>query len=201
MATKIETIHALTTAEIARQVQMHSARRRAIVEERAAIYANAQKNGWAVESPIVDADERAAREIAKSLLNGSAPPSLSLPPPITRDRGLDREQRAIDIVLKILGDEHLAARAAEAVEWMETHNDEWRELAREIVLSAVRLDALESRARQLLNSCPDIFAVRLPMALIANNRVSEIPLGELKAAAAAEGIVKNTEIRKVENVD
>src|SRR5258707_5431887 len=95
-------IHALTTAEIGRQVRMHSERRKQIVAERAAMYASALKNGTTGETPVVDADERAAREHAKHLLNGSAPESLNLPPEIARDRILLREQRGIEITLKIL---------------------------------------------------------------------------------------------------
>jgi hypothetical protein len=195
-------IHVLTVAEIDRQVRLHSERRRQIVNERAGLYAHALKNnGSGAEAPI-DADEYAAREIAKSLLNGSAPPSLLLPPEITRDKLLYREERAIDIILKIFGDKALVARAVEAVEWAEAHRDEWRHLAREITLNAVRLDALECRAKQLLEGCSDPSAVRLPMILIVNSRaISEIPLNDLKAAALAEGIVTAAEIRKFENVE
>jgi hypothetical protein len=57
-------IHALTVAEIARQMRLHSERRRQIVNERAAIYASTLKNGSGAETAIVDADERAAREHA-----------------------------------------------------------------------------------------------------------------------------------------
>src|SRR5258705_92225 len=121
-----ESIHALTTAEIGRQVRMHTERSRQILNERAAMYASAMKNGYSGDTPVVDADERAAREHAKSLLNGSAPESLSLPPEITRDRMLLLEQRGIEIVLKILGDKSLVARASEAVEWAEAHGPQWR---------------------------------------------------------------------------
>jgi hypothetical protein len=116
MATKNTEIHALTTAEIGRQVKIHSDRSRQIINERAAMYANALKNGNSGDTPIVDAGERAAREHAKSLLNGSAPESLSLPREITRDRMLLREQRGIEIVLKILSDKALVCLASEAVE-------------------------------------------------------------------------------------
>src|SRR5439155_14282924 len=105
----------LTCAEIDRQVRLHSERRRQIINERAAMYASALKNGTSGETPVVDADERAAREHAKGLLNGAAPESLSLPPEITRDRMLLREQRGIEIALKILTDKSLVSRAADAV--------------------------------------------------------------------------------------
>ena len=154
------------------------------------------------DAPIIDADERAAREHAKTLLNGAAPASLSSPEAdVTLDKLLYREMRGIDIALKILNDKELVAKAVEAVEWGEAHGAEWRQLAREITLTAVRLDALERGARQLLAGCPDLLAVQLPMIVIVNSRsISEIPLDDLKAAAVAEGITSAGEIRKAENV-
>jgi hypothetical protein len=199
MATKNTEIHTLTTAEIGRQVKIHSDRSRQIINERAAMYANALKNGGSGDTPILDADERAARQHAKSLLNGSAPESLSLPPEITRDRMLLREQRGIEIVLKILSDKSLVARASEAVEWAEAHGDQWRALCRDIVLSAIKLDALEQSARELLARCPDIFAVRLPMGnKIGGRAISETPISDLKDAALAKGVVTSAEIRKAQ---
>jgi hypothetical protein len=199
MATNTQEIHTLTTAEIARQVAIHTARRRQIVNERAAMFANALKNGGSTESPVVDSDERAAREHAKALLNGAAPPSLSLPPEITRDKALFREQRGIDIALRILADESLAARAADAVAWSETHSDQWGALCREIALAAIRLQALENRARELIGQCPDIFAVRLPMTnLIGGRTVAEIPVSDLTDAAISEGVITLAEIRKAQ---
>ena len=171
-------IHALTVSEINRQVAIHSARRRQIVEQRASIYAAAQKNGSASDAPIIDADEKAAREHAKTLLNGAAPASLSaLESGVTLDKFLYREMRGIDIALKILDDQELVAKAVEAVEWGEAqHGAEWRQLARDITLTAVRLDALDRGARQLLAGCPDLLAVQLPMTVIVNSRsISRFP--------------------------
>src|SRR6516165_10761175 len=152
-----QTLHELTTAEIARQVRVLSDRRQAIVEERAALYSDATKNGGHSSSPLVDADERAAREHAKALLNGSAPASLFVPPELTRDKVLSREQRGIDLALDILGRQELVTRAADAVLWAEKHGDRWHALCREIVLTAVRLGALEDAARELLAGCVDHF--------------------------------------------
>src|SRR5947207_9304484 len=196
-------IHELTTAEIARQIQMHSERRKEIVNERAAMYASVLKSGGgAFESPVVDADERAARAIAKNLLNGSAPESLSfMPLEITRDRMLLREQRGIDIALKILTDKGLVARAADSVAWAEANGDRWRALCREITLGAIRLETLEHSASELLEQCPDVFAVSLPMThLIGGRAISEIPLSELTETALAQGVVTSAEIRKAKNV-
>jgi len=196
-------IHELTLAEINRQTLTLTTRRRAITEERAAIYAAQVKSGVSIDAtPALDADERAAREQAKTLLNGSAPASLSLPPEISRDRILAREQRAIDIVLKVLGDKQTAARAATAVAWAEANSDRWRAVCRDITLAAVHLKALEAAARNLLSECVDIFAIRLPMGSIIGDRpVAEQPLDEVIQAALAEGIVTQPELRKASHVE
>jgi hypothetical protein len=204
MATKnnTETIHALTTTEIGRQISLHSERRQQITNERAAMYAGALKNGnTGGDTFVVDADERAAREHAKNLLNGSAPESLSLPPEITRDRMLLREQRGIDIVLKILADKSLVARATEAVEWAEANGNQWRTLCRDITLTAIKLEALEQSAHALIEQCPDIFAVNIPMGNVIGGRaISEISVSDLTEKALAQGVVTSAEIRKAQNV-
>jgi hypothetical protein len=202
MATKnSETIHELTTAEINRQVKLHHDRYIQIRNERADLYSSALKNGGAAPAPIIDDDETAARQHAKHLLNGAAPESLSSRESgITLDKKLYREMRGIDIAMKILTDKGLVARAAEAVEWAEAHRGEYRALCREMTLTAIRLEAVEARARRLLEGCGDLFAVRLPMVIITNSRsISAIPLGDLKDAALAEGVVSKAEIRKAEN--
>jgi hypothetical protein len=202
MATKNDQIHALTAAEIDRQIRIHSERRRQIVAERAAMFSNVLKNGTTNdETPVVDADERAAREHAKNLLNGSAPASLALPAEITRDKMLYREQRGIDITLKVLTDQELLARAAEAVAWAEAHADQWRALCREITLTAIKLAALEHSARELIGQCGDAFSVCLPMAnLIGGRPISEMPITDLTEAALKQSVVTSAEIRKAQNV-
>src|SRR5258708_841936 len=202
MATKpTETILEMTTAEIGRQAAVHSERRRQIVNERAKNYASAQKNGGWHDTPVVDADERAAREHAKSLLNGSAPESLSLPPEINRDRMLLREMRGIDIALKILASKDLVARAVEAVRWAEEHDGEWRTLCREITLTAIRLEALEDSARRLLEQCPDVSSIRFPMANVIGGRslCETRSISDLAEIALAQGVITSGEIKKAKN--
>ena len=202
MATKhTDQIHELTSAEINRKIRAIHESYTQDREERAALYAHALKTGNSGETPIIDADERAAREHAKTWLNGSAPASLDLPPEITRDRFLLRSMRGKEIALKILSDTSLVARAAEAVAWAEASSGPWRALCREITLTAIRLEALEQSARQLLDGCPDLTAVRLPMVVVANSRsISEIPLRDLTETALAEGVITNADIRKAQNV-
>jgi hypothetical protein len=78
MATKnTSEIHDLTTVEIARIKAPLFARHREIVNKRGENYKS--KTGSA---PVFDADEIAAREHARHLLNGAAPESLSMPPSV-----------------------------------------------------------------------------------------------------------------------
>jgi hypothetical protein len=189
-------IHALTTAEIARQARLLVAEEARIIEERAAIY---KGGGTAAETPI-DADERAARAIAKNLLNGNAPESLILPPEVNRDKMLYRKQRGIRIALKILADKDLVARATEAVIWAEKNADKWKNLCRDVVLTANKLDALERGAQELLEQCIDVSSISLPMAnRIGGRPISEMPLNELTEAALEAGVVTASEIRKARN--
>ena len=91
----------------------------------------------------------------------------------------------------------LAARATEAVAWAEENADKWRELCRDIVLTASKLDALERSARELIGQCIDIHSVRLPMANIIGGRaISETPISDLTEAALAAGVVTSGEIKK-----
>jgi hypothetical protein len=190
-------IHAQTAEEITRQLRIHSDRRAQIVNERARIYGSALKGG---ATPELDPDERASRAHALHLLNGNAPDSLSLPPEISRDRALLREQRGLDLVIRVLSSKQCLAVASEAVIWSENHRDEWCELARDIVLSAIKLDALERRACQLLAQCSDVTAVRLPLVNVIGGwpPVSEIPIGDLVERALAEKVITPAERRKAE---
>jgi hypothetical protein len=198
-------LHELTSAEITRQIAAHSDRRNAILAERAALFAERKRHDGVPNPPpavpTVSDDERAARDQARAMLNGSSPAFLkTVPTGISRDQELSREQRAIDIVLDVLNDKRVGARAVEAVAWAEQHGHEWRKLCREIVLTATKLAAMEAAAHALLAQCPDIFAVDLPMTTLISGvekrAVSEIPLHELQELAVAENIVTRSEIRK-----
>ena len=129
------------------------------------------------------------------------PKSLLAPPALTRDRVLAREQRALELVLKILSSDEVEARAAEAVRWSEENADRWRILCREIILVAIRLHALECSARELLDQCVDLHAVRLPLANVIGGRpISETSLGEIAERALHEGVITSAEKRKAEHV-
>src|SRR5450759_3829743 len=119
-------IHEMTSAEIGRQDTVLAELDRKITAELGERYKNALKNGG--PTPIIDADEQASREYARSFLNGAAPQSLLMAPELDRDKILYREKRGIAIVRKILASKDLAARAVEAVAWAEENTAKWCEL-------------------------------------------------------------------------
>ena len=89
------------------------------------------------------------------------------------------------------------ARAVEAVRWAEEHDGEWRTLCRDIVLTAVRLDAREDRSHRLLEQCIDVSSIRLPMAnKIGGRAISETPVSDLTEIALAAGLVTSAEVKK-----
>jgi hypothetical protein len=191
-------IHDMTVVEIGRQLTVLAERDRQITNELADRYKNALKNGGAI--PIIDADEQSAREYARSFLNGAAPQSLSMAPELDRDKILYREKRGIAIATKILASKDLAARAVEAVAWAEENADKWRELCRDVVLTAIRLDALECSARELIGRCIDIHSVRLPLGnLIGGRAISDTPISDLTERALAAGVVTSAEVKKAKS--
>jgi hypothetical protein len=213
MATKnTETVHELTRAEIARQIAAHADRRQQIVEQRAALYSRSSASG--TPTPSLSVEEKAARAHAKRLLNGVAPPSLD-PPSDANFSSLDMdlvvEQRGLDIAIKILSDSELVARAAEAVQWAESHAAEWRSLVRETIVTAARLAALESAAARLIDKCVDVDAVNLPMLnLIGRKSMKVVAPGfsgflsitpdDLIEAGLETGFVTKREIEKAKDV-
>jgi hypothetical protein len=200
MATKNTTsLHELARAEIARQVAALTARRDEITKERARLYEAQRRSGSAASSPL-NANELAARNVAKKLLNGSAPDGL-VPPDtssnITLDHQLAVEQRGIDIALKVLTDKDIEARAVEAVQWAETNRQKWRELCRDVVLTSIRLDALGESVSEFLATCPDFSAVNLPMgALIERRHLSDMLINELTNEALSTGLVSQSDVKK-----
>jgi hypothetical protein len=147
------------------------------------------RKGDRVENTITDADERAARENARVLLGGTAFKTVPLTDGIDPDRLLEREQRGIDLALKILNSEHLAAQAAASVAFSEEHRDEWRELARKMVIATVGLDALNERAQRFQNKCSGAL---LPLAGEINDlsrAISFMRATDFANAALAKGIV------------
>src|ERR1700688_2632006 len=91
-------IHALTVAEVSRQIGMYSQKRRAVSAELAAIFSAQQLAGRPTDQPLTD-HVKSVRERAKTLLNGHAAALLTLPPATTREQELRVEVDALDLVL------------------------------------------------------------------------------------------------------
>src|SRR5690348_17311376 len=104
--------HAQIRAEIASRVEALADELRKVIAEQVKIAPEVLKGG----STFFSTDEQASRELAKTLLNGHAPASLTYERSsvIDVDRNLRRRRRALEIALGILHNEDLVARTAEA---------------------------------------------------------------------------------------
>jgi hypothetical protein len=136
-----------TRAEIARQIAAYETKRRVTVDELAAIH-SARSKGQTPEI-VPPPNVVAARERAAEMLNGHAPDFLKRNPALTREAALIIEQDAIDIILKVLRDNETEARTFEAAQFAADHDEEWRDLCRDILLTAHRFLALEAKAKAL----------------------------------------------------
>jgi hypothetical protein len=186
-----------TTLEIRRQIAALNERRAAITVELQAIFAETVKRGVASSSPILlDDDEKAARQHALSLLSGVAT-DISLPPEVSRERELFRERRGIDLALAVLARKLEDATAAAVAKWWKAQEAKWQALAREMVLAAIRLNALDRRAEAMFTG---IETVHLPPVALGRfiGIVAQTPIHELVAAAMESGVLTRAEIQEVE---
>lgn len=191
----------LTDAEIRRRIAEATARRDVITAELQAIYAEAARSGFSSAMTLVSEDEQRARTIAKSLLAGTKLETPPIFPSVSRERELFVERRAIDLVLKVLNDERLKIRAADALRWHDEHGHEWRALCKQTTLAAVRLAAIERRTAELLYHVDVEYTPPLPMGnLIGRGAAADVPVGDLVKAALAEGIVTHNELKKAEEL-
>jgi hypothetical protein len=82
------------------------------------------------------------------------------------------------------------------VRWAEAHGDEWKALCRDIVLTRVKLDALEQNAQAMIEKCPDVAAVILPMVnWIGCRTIVEMSIEDLVKMATEAGVVSSGEIK------
>jgi hypothetical protein len=201
--TTTDDVHQLTAAEVRRQAAIYGEKRRAVIGELADIHAARLKG--APEPVRLSDHTKHARARAVEMLNGHAASFLKLPEPVDREAALLVERDAIDIILKALQGHEATARAADAVAWVQGHKAEWTVLCRDIVVTAVRLAALEGRAREMLHQLPD-WAPGLPMGAVIGSGQSiyegdtEDPTREARRAAVEQGVVTASEIRKAQNV-
>jgi hypothetical protein len=205
-----ETIHELTRAQIARQIGELNDRRRQLVERRADLYKRQCRSG---AEPTIGPEEKAVRAHAKKLLNGSAPEFLNTSTPefdfASEDKRLEVEQRAIDLTIKILSEKDVAALAADAVQWAEDNSAQWRHISREIILAYARIDALEQAALSIIERCPDISAVNLPLIHIIGQKEAvfdtwipeAVTASRLIEAALAVGFVTKRDVADAKKID
>jgi hypothetical protein len=191
-------IYDMAVAEVLRRRAGLSLERDAAKDEAAAICAG-RKDGHPAPLPLPP-NTHAAYELAKAMLDGHAPASFTVPPLVSREDDLLIKIAAFDLALHVLSDDLIAAEAAAAVAYAQNHTDEWRALAREIILTAMRLEVLESRARDLLRPC-GAGTVRMDAEPTIGRGILGIgwdrdPLREARADALATGIISKREIEK-----
>jgi len=137
-------------------------------------------------------------------MNGATPPEMLLPPAASREQAIDVEREAIDYVLRTLSSHELLALDREGEQWAAEYASAWKALCKQIVLMAAKLETLEERARKMLESAPGwpIHGLAMGRTIGSGSSILGIgdPLGEMKQAAIAEGIVSESEIRRASDV-
>ena len=199
-----ETAHVRPSAQIHNDILQCYGRRHMITEDLREIFKNSMREGNRGEPPPLDDDEKAAREHASRLLNGSTPESLFVQQ-VSRERALFRERKGIDIALGVLSKLEEEALDREARDWVATHTDEWRSLARQITLAAITLKALEEKARTLVEEGTRGRCVHgLALSQHIGPGYSMLGIGDtlmdLRTAALEQGVVTKSEIRAAESV-
>jgi hypothetical protein len=196
-------IQTLTARQISEMIGRLNARRAEVTAELADIFKSRAAGGRIEILPPEDV--RKARALAVQLLGGNAPASLTDAPLRTREQTLELEKAAIDIAIEILQRDHVRARAVEAVAWGQKHAVEWKDLCRQIVLGAHRLQALERRARDMRASIPGFTPPSLCLIGHIGSYTSTVYdpswgrdfLGQLRRDATAQGVITEREAREL----
>jgi hypothetical protein len=198
-----DSLDALALEEVQRLTRQYGARRQVITHELAELFAR-RARGEKGEIVFNERD-KLVRARMRNMLNGHAPEELKeTVPALNREAELLLEREAIDGVLDLLRRAEIPATAAASVRWVEQHGSEWRELAREILLTALRLRALEMRAVAMVEEIPGRSAHGLALsAYVARDwSLATYPqtLDEAAAAALDEKIVTGADLRAAEEV-
>ncbi|MGY3443701.1 hypothetical protein [Bradyrhizobium sp. USDA 4473] len=197
--------HPTTTAEIHQVRVALTAREQALIAEGQRNFEAARK-GMPPPRALSEHEIR-VRDHIKNLLNGATPQHLIGPVDASRDEQIRAELEAIRLADRYWANQYEDARDREAQQYADQHDKEWRALCREIVLTAVRLESLESRARDLLEPIRGALDVKIAMAMATTigSGFSMLgigdPLSEMKNEALKQGIVTNAEIRKAQNAN
>ena len=150
--------------------------------------------------PLTEHERRVAGRV-QSMMNGSTPKHL-LGPAVTRDDQIRADLEAYQIVsrevIKLTED----AQLREAEQLVSENAKQWRELCREIILTATKLAALENRARDMLAPIWGQFVTNLAMPTTIGSGLSLLgvgdPLADMRNEALKDAVVTTAEIRKVE---
>jgi hypothetical protein len=187
--------HHPSTADIRQKRSQLFESQRALREEGAKLYAG-RKGASPPTLPVTDHDRRVAAHIHR-MLNGSTPKQV-LEPSALREEEIGAELAAIAYVDRELGKQQEAALEREALQWVDENKTLWREMCREIVLTAVRLAALEERAKNMLEQMPPWPVHGLAMSGSIGSGLSLLGYGDslfdYRAAALSEGLVTKREI-------
>ena len=164
-------IHAATSLEVSRLIAAFTAKHRAATEELVALQ-KARKEGAPIDAPLPP-NVAEARTLAAKMLNGNAPAFFEAETRTqSREQQLELERQAIDIAIGALQKDSVKIRAAEAVAWRQEHIREWQTLARDVLLTAMRLEQLEAKARAFRRSAPK--SIALPLAPYIGNENDSI---------------------------
>lgn len=188
--------HPTTAAEFRQVRSALSVRERELQNEGAALYSAVQK-GAPPPRPLTDHATR-VREHIKTLLNGATPPHL-LAPVASRDQQIIAELEAVRFADSYWGKLEADALEREAQQLADRQDPEWRGLCREIVLAAVKLEALEARARDMLEPLRGAY-VNIAMPCTIGSQLSLLgigdPLADMRNEALQQGIVSKADLRK-----
>ncbi|MGY4499165.1 hypothetical protein ACVWYH_003096 [Bradyrhizobium sp. GM24.11] len=192
--------HPTTSVEFRQARAALSVRERELQNEGAALYAAIQK-GSPPPRPLTDHEAR-VREHIKTLLNGATPSHL-LAPVASRDEQIRAEIDAIRFADRHWGKLEEEAAQREAQQFADDRDSEWRALCREIVLTALKLEAFEARAREMLEPIRG-FSVNVAMWRTIGSDLSLLgvgdPLADMRNDALQQGIVSAADVRKASNV-
>ncbi|MGY4605763.1 hypothetical protein ACVW16_004175 [Bradyrhizobium sp. USDA 4474] len=193
--------HPTTSAGIMQFLRGLSERQRALQTEGAQNYAAFLK-GSPPPRPATDHERRVGEHLQK-LMNGATPAHF-LTPAVSRDEQIRAELDAIAFAERHWAKQLDDALDREAQQYVDEHEAEWRALCRDITLTAVRLESLEVRAREMLAPIVGRFGLKLAMASTVGSGFSILgvgdPLSDYRAEALQQGIVSNADIKKASNV-
>ncbi|WP_409188598.1 hypothetical protein [Bradyrhizobium sp. RDM4] len=194
--------HPETSAEIRAVRSTLAEHDRALMNEDAGIY-RASLKGLPPPRPLTE-HECLVRDHLKALLNGATPSHFLGGSDVSRLQQIRANREAIAIADKHWAKHEDEAREREAQEYVNANAAAWREVCRDIVITATRLMALEDRAREILAPVDGIHGLKMAMPTTVGSGLSLLgigdPLAEMRNEALKQGIVTSADVRKAGNV-